>query len=347
MIYKTAYETTIGSSIELNKIIKPLKKALVQGLIDSTTDLISSLKIKPVFILTSDMRTNEIPQFIHPILISDPTISKIDEYLCIDARPFIKNSENNYIPSVCSMKELEPFIRNRAEFDFIRAREIINMLWLAEGCSIIASTFAFADSIYHAWIADNISKKYSLDMREQLTVSVICHLFYQTLFVNNQIDMEFLKTQFVPHTIKVTKAPAEFVEVIVDQIKSFSTVEDLCETIANLVGGIKLRDFNAGILITILRNTWNGVNAPEILAVSLEHPPTFISLVYISLVERTYKSSALCRIAEKFAKQELANSFVNAFTHMIQDHIIQTSTSFNHETFKDRLNDVTITDLSI
>ena len=343
MIYKTAYETTIGSSIEVSKIVKPLKKALVQGVKTSSMDIISSLVIKPVFLLSNDVMTNEIPQFIHPILISDPVISKTDSYLCVDGRSFIKQGGDYFSGS--SMKELEPFIRNRAEFDFLRAREILNMLWLAEGCTIIADIFTFADSIYHAWISDNISKKYSLDMREQLTVSVICHLFYQTLFVNDNINVEFIKTQFVPHTIKVTKAPSEFVESIVDQITKFESVEDLCDTIALIVGGIKLRSFNGGVLITILRNTWNGVNAPEILAVALEHPPTFISLVYISLVERTYKSSALCRIAEKSAKQELATSFVNAFAHMIQEHLLL-SGSPNHSA-NERLKDITIDDLTV
>ena len=60
-------------------------------------------------------------------------------------------------------------------------------------------------------------------------------------------------------------------------------------------------------------NTWFGANAKEILAVALEHPPTWLSLVYIALKERSYKNTSLAKIALRYALNKGGNDFIRSF----------------------------------
>ena len=339
MINFTAYNTLIGEHIDTNKISNAIKKALILGLNKSTLDVISSLEIIPVFILTNNSITSEIPQFSHPILVSDRYIENGTKYLVTDLRQFIR--QDDQFLDISSMEALSKLVRNRAEFDLARAREMLNMIWLNDGVNVIANTLMFADVIYQSWIADSISKKYALDMREAMTVSVISHIFYQSLFTDEELTQEYIKEHLVPHTIKITKAPVEFVEEIVSRITTLKTIEDLCDNIVSIVGGIKLKSLNGGVLITIIKNSWFGVNHEEMLAIALEHPPTWISIVFMALTERTFKNSPICRISEKFAKQEQADIFVKAFTHMLQSHLVQKTSAF--EGFKENL---TVADLT-
>jgi hypothetical protein len=70
-------------------------------------------------------------------------------------------------------------------------------------------------------------------------------------------------------------------------------------------------------LITILKSSWFGNNAAELLAVSLEHPPTWVSLVYTSLSERSFKNANLSKIVERYGKNNADNEFTRSFVSLV------------------------------
>ena len=82
--------------------------------------------------------------------------------------------------------------------------------------------------------------------------------------------------------------------------------------------------------------SWFGSNAKEILAVALEHPPTWYAIVFSSLEERTYKNSMIARVAERFGKGGAWVDFKNAYSELIKRHVQQEqrSSSFEHIDFK-------------
>jgi hypothetical protein len=73
-------------------------------------------------------------------------------------------------------------------------------------------------------------------------------------------------------------------------------------------------------LLTIVRNSWFGTNAKDYIAVALEHPPTWMAIVYTAIVERTYKNSMIYRVAEKAGKRGGAEEFIKNYTALVKEH---------------------------
>jgi hypothetical protein len=168
-------------------------------------------------------------------------------------------------------------------------------------------------------MSDSIGRRFGLDPRDQLLLMIVSHYYYQSLFYN-EIN-EDIKQTFAVHTIKATRAPSELVLDIFDRIGEMGSIADYCNNVKAVVENIRLKDLNAGLVITLMGNSWFGLNSKEVLAVAIEHPPTWVSLVYTVLKEKTYRNSQLARVAERYTKKSLASDYNQAFENMVENLI--------------------------
>jgi hypothetical protein len=84
-----------------------------------------------------------------------------------------------------------------------------------------------------------------------------------------------------------------------------------------ITDSVRLKDFNAGVLFTLLGNTWFGANAKEMIAVATEHPPTWIAMLLSAFTERTFKNSQIAKILERNSFKKLSDDFVNSTLNLI------------------------------
>jgi hypothetical protein len=306
-IFDTAYDTTVGSSLNMSKTISAIKQAFVQDILySSNLDLISSLKYVPVFVSGRGTSESNIPLFAHPIVFEHSGHS----YIVSDIRPVVKvNSDSEYGFD----------IRNKIDFDFIKYRLIMNLIWLNDGAMSLKNDLGLAGVVFAAWMSDSIGRRFGLDPRDQLLLMIVSHYYYQSLFYN-EIN-EDIKQTFAVHTIKATRAPSELVLDIFDRIGEMGSIADYCNNVKAVVENIRLKDLNAGLVITLMGNSWFGLNSKEVLAVAIEHPPTWVSLVYTVLKEKTYRNSQLARVAERYTKKSLASDYNQAFENMVENLI--------------------------
>lgn len=312
--FNTGYDTSIGSSIVTTKIKSAINESLIRGLLaDTNLDIITSLKIKPVFVTGANNSEGEIPLFAHPILL-DSTLNKKEIYLCTDVRPFLKQDRSEY-----EIKDgNKVIVRNHTEFNLAKSRAVMNLLWLTGSESQIKNNLLFAGTVYASWLGETISKRFALDPSDQMKIFIISHFFYQTLFLEESVFDSNTKERLAVHTIKASKAPAKYVFEILDQITSMSSIEDYCTNVKTILSNVRLKDLSAGFVITLISNSWFGMNSKEILAVALEHPPTWVAIVYTSLVERTFKNSTIAKISERFGKNNLGSDYVKSYVEMMQ-----------------------------
>ena len=197
----------------------------------------------------------------------------------------------------------------------------MTLAWVTGGVDQIRNNLMFAGSVYASWLSDAISKRFALDPSDQLQLFIISYFYYQSLFKDTSTFDEETKQMFAVHTIKASKAPSKMVFEIFDKIGTLSTMEDYCTNVKNILDNVRLKDLNAGLLITTLGNSWYGINSKEILAIALEHPPTWVAIVYTALVERTFKNSTIARIAERFGKNGNASDFLKAYVSLTQRYL--------------------------
>lgn len=320
--FEDSYQTTVGSVMVTKTIVESIRKAMIKDYLDRVSlNVRKEGDVTPVFVIGSSPSESEIPPFAHPIMVVD---SHHQKTLCTDLRFYVTRDAHS--------SEIEKSIRNGTEFNFAKSRAILNLLWVTNRVGEIRIGLSFAGVVFASLIAQAVARTYSLDYRDQTAVAIATHFYYQTLFSKETEFDEEARETMATHTIKATKAPSELVFQVYDKIKEISNVEDFCLSLQNITENVRLKDFNLGGLLTIMRNIWNATNSKEIISVSLEHPPTWIAMVYSALTERTFKNSSLAKSAETYGKRGGADEFIknfraimfeNSVTPQLRSHVME------------------------
>ena len=310
-IFKDSYQTTVGSISVTKQIEHAIKEAIIKDNINNVNlDVNNKQEYKPIFITGAYSSENDIPLFTHPITINFKNVN----YVCTDVRLYVTKN----VP----IDEINSSVKNRTEFNFAKSRGILNLVWLNNGVNSIKNSLGFAGIVFSAWLSETISKTYALDFKDQTVLAIVTSLYYQSLFIDGSELDDDTKQRLAVHTIKATKAPAQMVFEVFDKIKSFSSIEDYCSTVKEVLENVRMKDFNLAMLLTIVRNSWYGTNSKEIISVALEHPPTWCAIVYTALNERTFKNSMIYRIAERFGKRGASDEFVDSYVTLVKDYTV-------------------------
>lgn len=310
-IFKDSYQTTVGSVFVTKQIETAIKESIIKDGLDSMNlNVKHEGDIKPIFITGRFPSESEIPLFTHPISIINFQHSN---YLCTDLRLFFRKD--------APLDNIEASVKNLTEYNFAKSRAILNLMWLSHGVGEIRNGLQFAGVVFASWLSEAIAKTYALDFKDQTALSIVTSYYYQSLFSEDTVMDEDTKQKMAVHTIKATKAPSDFVFQIFDQITEMKDINDYCDNLVKIVENVRLKDFNLAMLLTIVKNSWYGTNAKEIISVAMEHPPTWIAIVYTALNERTYKTSMIYRIAERFGKRGAADEFNRNYIDIVKERV--------------------------
>lgn len=181
----------------------------------------------------------------------------------------------------------------------------------------------FQTMIYSRWIGDNITRRFGLDVDAQLRVHAIAAYFFYTS--NDITDDEFYNETDIKNIASMmsryTLPKVDTLIEIMSEIPIMNSVNDLVRAISEHSGSVRLGSFNVATLYQIIGGSWFGSNAREIVAVAIEHPPTFAVLLYNALTNRTYKAAGLSQIVKPFERHEQAASFKANFDLMLMDNL--------------------------
>ncbi len=318
MIYLDSYHTTIGSIFDTKDIILAIKKSII---ID--TDITKSLDvsqiggIEPLYITGTTTSEENIKVFNHPLYFKDGD----RKYLVTDLRLVLKRD--------ASLSNITDSIRNVTEYNFLKSRSILNLHWLAGNASELMITLPFAGVVYSMWLSDMLAKAFVLDFNTKEVITIASSLFYQSLFMGDMDEND--KQALVSHTIKMTKSDSELVFNIADKLDGITTIDAFALALKDITGSMRLRDLNLVSLLTIVRNSWFGNNSKDILGIALEHPPTWIALVFTALTERNYKNSTIAKMADILGKKNKGDEFIRSFKYMMDSSVSLSNESFNFE----------------
>jgi hypothetical protein len=296
-------ETTVGSRIIPHTLINKIAEFIVATDLDehNTLGFTGNDKVSPVFITGYNSKEDEIPLFNHPVRVEvrNKTYLASDLRQCLTATLAVKNS---------------------VEYSYVLSRAVLSMEWLTDkGVSGMRNSLGYAGAVFGAWLSDTVSKRYMLDPRDQSILMIIGLYYYYSLFyrenmTKDEIDIVGMKIS------NFYKLPSTFTYENLDKLTPIMNINDLCNTISRILENPRLDNLNSGTLITILGNTWYSANAPELVAVGLEHPPTWIGLVYAATVEKTYKTSILSKIAERYSKNNQGANFVAEYNNILDKY---------------------------
>ena len=317
-IFLNAYATTIGSASITKNIETSIKEAIIKNNFNVTNlGLTKDSNLVPYFITGSLLGESEIPPFTHSITVPN---FKGCTYDCTDMRLYISP---------------EGKIKNKTECNFAKSRAVLNFIWQSAGPGPFKSSFQFAGGVFAQWISNAIANTFALDFKDKITLAVAASYYYQTLFYNDEITDSVMQ-KIAIHTINATKTNSQMVLEIFDRLQELGPIENIskfCSILPDLLENVRLNGFNLAGLLTVIRNSWYEVNAKEILSVALEHPPTWIAIVYTALAEKTYSTSTITKIAEKLNKVNSVNEFKLSYIDLIREFVPEVDDTIKYKPF--------------
>lgn len=316
MIYPTAYDTTIGKAFQMTKTIKAIQESAVRdgsyhrvfGLLNLSDE---DIKTVPWFIVGSNSSESQIPFFYHPILVD--MIDRDEKILCSDIRPYASFNPNNFNDDDAIR------IKNKMGLNLEKLRLSLNLLWLDKRPSMLREISVIPMTIFSSWISESITRRFGLSPKDQMIISVICCFYYYSLFTNQNDFDEDEKTRLISSTMKATRAPIVMVEEILSNVKPMPSIKEFSLVIKEMVDNIRLENFDQAVLINLVIASWFGVEAKQLIGVAMEHPPTWISIVYSAFVEKSYKNTVISKIAQRYLGAKGENDFVRSLVSLVKE----------------------------
>lgn len=319
MIFLTPHDTTACNGHVIKTTIDAILKSAV-----SDNSLDNTIKnIKDVWCLVDKGAPIQAPAFGQPITLDKADVSKFTKlfgesnshdsrfFTVIDARPFTAYDYNNNTV----------IIKNRIEFNLAMLRGALSEYWTNGGVSSLQNFSPLPMVIFASWISENVARRFNLDIREQVALSVYSAYYYMSLFTNETVLSDQERNRYAMLISKSLRVSANEVFDIIERVEPPQNITDFCVRAELAVGSIRLKEFNKLVLFSIIGGTWFGVNAKENVCVALEHPPTWIALLTAAFSERGFNKSGITQLTERNSNRELGKNYTRQVFNLVQFEI--------------------------
>lgn len=302
-IFKSAYDTTATQGFRMDKTVDAIQRAWISG----------ELKMAATGIRVVEggrSVVDAVPQFEHPLWIED---SDKQHFISFDARPFGKNDRMSG----------QFVVRDGIQYDTAMLRAKLNYVWLTETPNILRDISQLPAAVFAAWMAESITRRFVLDPEEQLRLAILAGYHYQCLFTDVEKFDERELGRVVKAVSSSVSASAEQVYDLLSDLPVLQSISDFCAHAEKITGSVRLKELNPPLLITLLGGSWFGHNHKEMIAVALEHPPTWLAILAACYQSRTFKNSQVARVAEIKDRQQAGQNYLRSVIKMTNDIVGQ------------------------
>jgi hypothetical protein len=246
----------------------------------------------------------DIPSFAHPIILNRDG----EERIVFDARAFtrIDRATNQVV------------ITNKTEHDFMLLRAQLQEAWTkGQANTMMTAPGMLAAKVFSRWVSEGLARRLNLNPLEQLQCQVIACMYWWQLFGLSALE-ETDVLKMIQMTGRAIGLSTDKILPITDGLRPMTNIHLFIGQIRSIVNSTRVEPLSVALLYGILGGGWFGANAREIVAVSLEHPPTFLAIVYTALTNRTYNKSFLGQLVQHNDKQDAGKIFINNIDRMIE-----------------------------
>lgn len=320
--YKNPYDTpTFGLAFKPKDIVNEITKELVIGNLGNAFDFpilkqtnnFSFLNKNSSTVLPLTVVSKEnIRSFFAPIIVNH----KDSVYIVNDYRLLVNNKQDFSGSSELTIKSGKiPDFNLRKDLQVIAG---LNYL----GNNLKPLSF-IPQKVFSMWLSVSISRRYNLDFKDQYILNLIFSIWFNSLFVDTDEfkgeDLENLLANIVSNQ-NHDRELLEQVKAILEDGFKLRTINDALVLTKKFITNITyVKDFNLNVLMTLISNTYYGLNGKELIAMSLEYPGIFMAILYNVVTDKTFKKSVLMTISEKFNKKEELTSFITQYNFTIKN----------------------------
>jgi len=253
--------------------------------------------------------STNIPIFTQPLSWVDFDRSDVPNVL-FDARGFMSMTRGEATPWR---------ITNHTEYEFQMLRAKIQNEWQSGTFDRLDYLRCgdIAPQVFINWISKNIGTRLGLDPLQVSEIMTLVGLYYIALFYQADEFDETVKMKAVGQINRWTKIPTQIIMPLVDGQEYIADLPGLVAALKKTVQSPRMEQVSVGLLYAMLGGSWFGANSKETVAVALEHPPTFITLLYSAINARSYRNTVLGKVSQLATRAGNDREFTKNLTFLI------------------------------
>jgi len=285
-----AYKTSMGSAINMLPIIKKIADYLVKTNGDLNYEYADTKDTGLVFITGINDDEKELPVWDHPIIMEDVRGKTI---IVSDIRKYVKPEEG--------MDTLEKHIKDQTGFTFCIIRALITLDFITGNLGELRNIERNVTSGFVGWVSDSIASKTYLNPGEKTLMDIA--IAHYLLILMNGNDVDRLDIDTIISKIANTKLSypinRKLVEESVNKLKhKIDGINTLADNIEILINNGTTR-VDSNVIVQVLSNSWFGHGGDRMAIIAIENVPTWISMLYINIIEKSFKRSRIAMIVQK------------------------------------------------
>lgn len=305
-IYQSYYDTTIGQSG-----VPLIKDASHQIL---TAAIRSPLKYDPktgaCYIAGPEYAA--VPAFFHPIIVQQGEAHHQRSVVVLDARNYVQIDRTG-----------EVTVRNPDEFNFQCVRTALTQAWvndphvhLGMGPEAMRKIAGVSLAVYAQLISEMLGTKLALELDTQHRLYILAGIFYNSLFLTESPN-ELVTERLAISLAADLRADIRLVKEMLAMTNYIVGIPDFIN-FAKEIDPIRLHSLSKATLTAVMSGVWYGTDANFAMVSALEHPPTFIAMLYAGGVSRGYKNTRLMKLLDRSATSKEYPSFAVRVARLIQ-----------------------------
>lgn len=251
----------------------------------------------------------EIPPFAHPYPYKD----RYDlQMVVIDTRAYARMGDGVLAPS------------NYAEYAFNGVRAALTSYGLKNGVADMAGLGDLPMAVFSRFLAERITRQLHFSPQEQMLITMVSAVWYACHFQEKPVggeDGPFDERELQRLSLKVARATRIPADVIFDKagaLRHMESIDDYVQVLREVLDNKRAESLNTPLIYALVGGGWYGLNAKEIVGVGLEHVPTFLAMVYMSLLDRSYRNSGIAKIVQACDRSGAGKSFILNLSRLIE-----------------------------
>lgn len=285
-MYELPYDTLVCRhfSNQIDKIKITLTEAIIAG------DLVYD-SVNEIHYVTK--RNKNIKPFAHPITLTIPS-RKDKLYIVVDSRGLTTYNEDT------------GNFRETPDFQYQTIRSVLmRRVWLSGNTTDLLNTGELSLKLYSHLIAETLGRRLNLDDGTVQQIKVIAAYHYICL---HHQEKDLSEDALLKDAKRISRNVYIPIAEVMDEIQGMGDIKDtnaLCSQLSLKTNNVRLEKISPGIIFSMLGGIWFGANSNEQSAVALEHPPTFVAMVYMCVENRSYRKTILAQLTDRLDKRKV------------------------------------------
>lgn len=317
MITPNPYKTTYGELLNTDKLKSRILSYLPHVDVSKLQyEYVNESNVKVIFITGCNDYERELPVWDHPYVFK--TIYN-EDMIAVDLRKYVKSTDD--YPDTIS-----EIAKDLSVISHIVLRAMLTADAVGDVFGIHRSLFRDASLAFSVWMTGVVNNIIPLGPEEKLHAEIILAYYYNlTLHSTDalaELD-ESIKSRVTTSKFSIgasTKVSRKVLEGVTPKTPDMHAMLDYIKLV---LPESKQRFITTESIALGTSNMWYGSGGAETVLMAIEHPPTWIALIYAAVSLKSYKRNRLSTILTMNKKLINAKEIEKLLTNYIKSYTLE------------------------